>query len=228
MRRHGVWYEGSTRNPHATCGHVHAWRDRLGASTARARSDLRGLGRVLGGGRGSSQLAASGCERARLVRPLPRTARVRRTDEWLPQHGDAIDAAARAADVANVARHRRGCPSSGRRYRSTHQRLPKSTQDGPDAHDNKTSDADARRRGQGRRHFSISALARARKRRYVRTEPVDAAQDHEENTNGKSSDDEPHLETAHDALEEPDDAATRERSKTGARFWCIQRRIGEF
>ena len=78
------------------------------------------------------------------------------------------------------------------------------------AHDDARTNADARRRGQGRRHPRAGALARARKRRYAGTEQVDAAQDHEENANAARRDDEPHLEAAHDALEEPDHAAAVE------------------
>ena len=77
----------------------------------------------------------------------------------------------------------------------------------------------------------MSSLARAHVREQVRRhlhvrrreEHVDAAQDDEENADAARLHHKPHLETAHDALEEPDHAAARERSKTGARFWPYER-----
>ena len=73
----------------------------------------------------------------------------------------AIDAAARAADVATVARSD-ASDAAAQAQRTPHRcaraLCRKSTQDGPDAHDDaRTIDADARRRGQGRRHLGAGA-----------------------------------------------------------------------
>ena len=92
-------------------GLVHAWREGLGTSPTRARSGLRGLGRIGGSSQLYWQAAAVVKGQGSYGRcPGPQARQACSSGNRSTQH--AIDAAAQAADVAPNGKSTSACPKA--------------------------------------------------------------------------------------------------------------------
>ena len=140
------------------------------------------------GSAGGRQAGSSGCERHGSYGscPGPQARRGSRAATVAPARDSDAAARQRTSLPLHAARHRRGCPSSGRHCAAsaapstsgcprTASRTPRrhfSTTMGPTRTTTRgrTLTQAGKRRGQGRRHLGAGAVARARKRRDAGTE----------------------------------------------------------